>query len=152
MASRFALTIVILITGLVRVAEAQTGRLIGHINYPDAVQLGKTAVLEVTLEDVSDAATGVVIGTTRIPRPGQTPVMFSISYDAARVLPAHHYAVRALIVDAGATVLETDKPVRVLTQGTGSVAQVTLVQSDSRPNVEPAKQNLATKVVSALKT
>jgi uncharacterized lipoprotein YbaY len=60
-------------------AQAQTSRLMGQVSYPDRVQLGKTAVLEVTLVDVSDATgAGVVIATTRIPRPGQTPVIFSM--------------------------------------------------------------------------
>src|SRR4249920_2679340 len=89
-----------MVAALAGAAQAQTSRLMGQVSYPDRVQLGKTAVLEVTLEDVSDATgAGVVIATMRMPKPGQTPVIFSLEYDAARVKPTGRYAVRAHIVD-----------------------------------------------------
>ena len=77
-----------MVTALAGTAQAQTSRLQGQISYPDRVQLGKTAVLEVTLEDVSDpAGPAVVIATTRMPKPGQSPVIFSVEYDTARIKP-----------------------------------------------------------------
>jgi len=140
MVARIALSVA-LVTGLAGTAQVQTSRLQGQVSYPDRVQLGKTAVLEVTLEDVSDATgAAVVVGTVRMPKPGQTPVIFSIEYDTARVKPSGRYAVRARIVDAGATVLESATPVRVLTQGTGSIASVTLVQVEPKPNVPSAAE------------
>src|SRR6188768_15203 len=141
MVGRIALACVIVAT-VSGTAAAQTGRLMGHVSYPDRAKLTKTAVLEVTLEDVSDAsAAGVVIATTRIARPSQTPVMFAVEYDNARVVPTGRYAVRAQIVDGATTLFESAKSVRVLTQGTGSVASITLAEvapvATPSPIVEP---------------
>jgi uncharacterized lipoprotein YbaY/heat shock protein HslJ len=108
----------------------------GDVSYPASTQLARTAVLEVTLEDVSDANAPVVIGSTRVPRPGQGPILFTVPYDAGRVVPAGRYAVRAHIVDGATTLFESAKPVRVLTQGTGSFATITLVQPQPRPAAE----------------
>src|SRR4030095_5491076 len=102
MVARIALSFA-LVAAFAGNAAAQTSRLMGHVSYPAQVRLGKAAVLEVTLEDVSNAA-GVVIATTRIPKPGQTPVIFAIEYDAALVTPAGRYAVRAEMKDGAATV------------------------------------------------
>ena len=135
MVARITLIFVIA-AGLAGNAAAQTSRLVGHINFPEKTKLTRTAVLEVTLEDVSTDAGGVV-ASTRIPRPGQTPIMFYIEYDAARVVPARRYAVRAQIVDGAATLFESDKPVRVLTQGASSVATVTLVEAAPKPAPVP---------------
>ena len=60
-------------------------------------------------------------------RPGT--LLFTVIYAADRVVPAGRYAVRARIVDGATTLFESAKPVRVLTQGTGSVASITLVQA-----------------------
>src|SRR5262245_18719460 len=115
MSARIALTFALVTALAAGTAAAQTARLMGHVNYPDRAQVGRSAVLEVTLEDVSDAtAAGVVIATARIPRFGETPVMFALEYDAARVSPAGRYAVRAHIVDGAVTLFESAKPVRVL--------------------------------------
>ena len=137
MVGRIALAFVIVAT-ISGTAAAQTSRLMGHVSYPDVAPLAKTAVLEITLEDISDAtADGVVIATTRIARPGQTPVMFAVDYDAARVVPAGRYAVRAQIIDGATTLFESAKPVRVLTQGTGSVASIALAAVEA-PKTAPA--------------
>src|SRR4051812_24677421 len=99
MVARIALPFV-LIAALVGPAQAQTSRLMGQVSYPSHIQLGKTAVLELTLEDVSDASgAGVVIATMRVPKPGQTPVIFSLDYEPARVKPAGRYVLRARVVE-----------------------------------------------------
>lgn len=114
-------------------ATAQTSSLMGTVMYPDTVQLSRTAVLEITLEDVTVAAEGgpaVVIATERIARPGQSPVMFSLRFDGTKIVPAGRYAVRARIVDGAATLLMSARPSRVLSQGFGSVANLTLTKFD----------------------
>jgi len=123
-----------LTAALAGTANAQTSSLMGSIAWTERVDLTRTAVLEVTLEDVSaSSAPAVVVATTRIPRPGQSPVMFSLQFDSARVVPAGRYAVRAQIVDGAATLLSSAKPVRVLTQGAGSVASLTLTRPEPGP-------------------
>src|ERR1043165_3051428 len=107
MFARIALSFA-MVAVLAGTAQAQTSQLIGQVSYPDRVQLGKAAVLEVTLEDVSDATgAAVVIATTRMPKPGQAPVIFRVEYDATRVKPAGRYALHARIVDAGVTLFES---------------------------------------------
>ena len=141
MIARIGLSFAI-VAALTGPAQAQTSKLMGQVSYPDQMPLGKTAVLEVTLEDVSDPASNrIVIATTHVPKPGHTPVIFSIEYDAALVKPAGRYAVRAHIADAGTKVFETATPVRVLTQGTGTVANITLVPVESAVRRRNQRQN-----------
>lgn len=130
MFARIALSLA-LVAAFAGTAAAQA--LMGDVSYPASTQLTRTAVLEVTLEDVSDANAPVVIGSTRMPRPGQGPVLFTVAYDSGRVVPGGRYAVRAHIVDGATTLFESAKPVRVLTQGTGSFASITLVQPAPKP-------------------
>jgi uncharacterized lipoprotein YbaY/heat shock protein HslJ len=136
MIARLALSIA-LMTALAGTAAAQTSQLMVHVTYPGIGKLARTAVLEVTLEDVSDASAPAVVGRTRMPQPGQGPVLFALDYDTTRVVPAGKYAVRAHIVDGANTLLESAKPVRVLTQGTGSVASIALVQAEPKAVVVP---------------
>ena len=133
MFARIALSLA-MVAAFAGTAAAQA--LMGDVSYPASTQLTRTAVLEVTLEDVSDANAPVVIGSTRMPRPGQGPVLFTVAYDSGRVVPGGRYAVRAHIVDGATTLFESAKPVRVLTQGTGSFASITLVQPQPRPTAE----------------
>ncbi|HVQ42524.1 MAG TPA: YbaY family lipoprotein, partial [Vicinamibacterales bacterium] len=130
MIARIALSLAV-VTAFAGTAAAQA--LMGDVSYPAGTQLTRTAVLEVTLEDVSDANAPVVIASTRLPRPGQGPILFTVAYESGRVVPSGRYAVRAHIIDGATTLLESAKPVRVLTQGTGSFASITLVQPAPKP-------------------
>src|SRR6187551_1013750 len=90
-----SLAMVAVLTGTAH-AQTQASKVIGQVSYPDRGPLSKLAVLEVTLEDVSDpAVAGVAIATLRMPKPGQAPVIFSLDYDATRIKPAGRYALRA---------------------------------------------------------
>src|SRR5688572_27807675 len=116
MMARIALSLA-LVAALADTAAAQA--LMGQVSYPET-RLARTAVLEVTLEDVSDADAVAVVGSTRIPQPGQNPILFTVIYAPDRVVPTGRYAVRARIVDGAITLFESAKPVSVLTQGKGS--------------------------------
>jgi uncharacterized lipoprotein YbaY/heat shock protein HslJ len=137
MIARIALSLA-LVASLADTAAAQA--LMGQVSYPES-RLSRTAVLEVTLEDVSDANAAVVVGSTRIPQPGQGPTLFTVVYAPDRVVPAGRYAVRARIVDGATTLFESARPVRVLTQGTGSVASITLVQPAPLPVAETSPRD-----------
>ena len=137
MASRVCLTLglVALLTGT---AHAQTSSLMGTVVSPERIDLSRSAVLVVALEDVSAAdGPAVVIATERIPRPGQLPVMFSLRYEAAKVIPSGRYVVSARIVDGAATLFSSAAPARVLTQGHGSVANVVLAKVEPAPTPKP---------------
>lgn len=134
MVARFGLSLA-LIALFASTASAQAA-LITSVNYPDTVKLGRLAVLEVTLEDISDAGAPAVIASRRVPQPGTGPILLSVPYDAGRVLPARHYAIRAQIVEGANKIFESARPVRVLTQGTGSVASISLIQPEPTPAAE----------------
>jgi putative lipoprotein len=56
------------------------------------------AILEVTLLDTSRAdSPATVIATQKIPHPGNPPFRFTLTYDPAKIIPSHTYAVRATI-------------------------------------------------------
>lgn len=70
----------------------------GTAIYPDRMALPPGAVFEATLEEVlrHDLPAGT-IARTRISPPGRPPIAFTITYDPAKILPHHHYCVRARI-------------------------------------------------------
>lgn len=128
----------VLFAALTGEASAQESRLMGSASYPDDVKLTRTSVFVVTLEDVTDGQRpAVVVASARVVRPGPSPVIFSVAYDAARVVPSGRYNVRASIVDGAETIAESAKPVRVLTAGSGSVANLSLTPPAPPPPPTP---------------
>ena len=132
MVSRVCLTLG-LVVALVGSAQAQTGSLMVFVSYPERIE-SRTAVLEITLEDVTAPdAPAVVVATSRVSRPGQSPAMSSLRYDPASIVPSGRYAVRARIVDGTVTLFSTAAPAQVLTNGKGSVANLTLTKTEPLP-------------------
>jgi uncharacterized lipoprotein YbaY len=81
----------------------------GTAAYRELMALPPGAVLDATLEQVSEPdAKAVVIGSARIKQPGN-PTAFIIPYDAARIDPKGRYAVRARIVAGGRLLFATDQ-------------------------------------------
>jgi uncharacterized lipoprotein YbaY/heat shock protein HslJ len=133
MVTRVLLAAVALMAAFASPAIAQNSSLMGSISYPEQVGKSRTAILEVTLEDVSAGdGTAVVVATSRVVRPGPSPVMFSLPYDG-RVVPTNRYAVRARIIDGAATLFTSIRPVRVLTQGYGSFFALSLTTPEPVP-------------------
>lgn len=70
----------------------------GEVFYLQRIALPPTAILTVTLQDVSLAdAPAEVIDEQRGPVKAQVPLPFHLSYDPAQVKPGHRYAVSARI-------------------------------------------------------
>jgi uncharacterized lipoprotein YbaY/heat shock protein HslJ len=128
---------VIAILATVAVA-AQDAQVTGTLTYRERISLPPTAVVEVTLEDVSrvDVARDVV-ARAEIAWAGQSPIPFEIAYDAAAVDRSRRYGVRARIVDRGQVLFTAAQPALVITQGRGSVATVALTMV-SAPSAVPA--------------
>ncbi|MCQ6258949.1 YbaY family lipoprotein [Pseudomonas sp. Q11] len=77
---------------------ASKNSLDGEVFYLQRIALPPTAVLSVSLQDVSLAdAPAVVLDEQSGPVKGQVPLPFHLSYDPAQVKPGHRYAVSARI-------------------------------------------------------
>jgi uncharacterized lipoprotein YbaY len=110
--------------GIAHDATAQTIQ--GTATYREGIALPPSAVLEVTLEDVSRAdAPADTIARTRVAAPGNPPIAFAIAYDAARIRTDRRYVVRGRILVDGRLRLTTDTAAPVLTRG--SPSRVSLV-------------------------
>jgi uncharacterized lipoprotein YbaY/heat shock protein HslJ len=134
----------VVVVGMVAVlagdAHAQMSSVMASVSFPEAVK-SRTAVLEVTLEDVTAPdAPAVVVGTTRMPRPGQSPVMMSVPYDPSSITPSRRYVLRGRLLDGAVTVFSSATPVRVLTGGHGSVANLSLTKLEPVPVAAPVEQ------------
>ena len=102
------------------------GQVKGTATYRERIAMPPNAVFEATLEDVSKAdAPGEVIGQARIEQPGNPPIRFEITYEPARIISSHHYAVRGRILVGGKPFFITDRSYPVLSAGQGN--EVTLL-------------------------
>ncbi|TDR90094.1 putative lipoprotein [Enterovirga rhinocerotis] len=96
---------------LTEAAEAGTRFLDGRVIYRERMALPPSALVEVSLLDVSRAdARAVTLGRTTI-RPGrQAPIRYRLGYDDARILPGRSYALHARITAGGRLLfLSTDR-------------------------------------------
>lgn len=97
------------------VAPAPVSALEGTATWRERMALPPGAVLEATVEDVSQAdAPAEVLGRTRLENPGNPPVRFEIPYDPSLVDPARRYTVRARITVEGKPLFITDRHYPVL--------------------------------------
>ena len=124
------------------VVAAQTAQVTGTVTYRERIALPPTAVVEVTLEDVSrvDVASDV-IARSDIAWAGQSPIPFEIAYEPAAIDPSRRYGVRARIVDRGQVLFTTSRPVLVITQGRGLEATVPLTMI-AAPSVSPSVERM----------
>lgn len=99
--------------------ETQDNVVSGTVTYRTRMALPPTAVLTVSLLDVSRAdAAADVIARQQINTAGkQVPFDFSFAYDRTRIQERNRYAVRAEIRDGGRLLFTTDSNYPVITQG-----------------------------------
>ncbi|MEN2394663.1 YbaY family lipoprotein [Pseudomonas halotolerans] len=77
---------------------APTKSLNGEVFYLQRIALPATAILTVSLQDVSLAdAPAAILDQQSGPIKGQVPLPFKLSYDQSQVKPGHRYAVSARI-------------------------------------------------------
>ncbi len=126
----FRLAAVMMATALTVTLAAQSARVTGTVTYRERMAMPPSAMVEVTLEDVSRADVGApVIARTRIERPGQVPVAFSLEYDPKLISATRRYAVRARIIDGPVVLFSSTSTTLVLTQGQGSTADLVLTRT-----------------------
>lgn len=76
--------------------------IVGTATYRERVTLGREAVFEAELVDVSrHDVPSQVLARSRRERPGQIPIAFTIAYDPARVEAGRRYVVRTRVLEGG---------------------------------------------------
>ena len=106
----------------------------GTVTYRERIALPPTAVVEVTVADVSRAdAPAVVVGRQRIETPGQVPISFRVEYDPAAIDPRRRYAVRATIFNGADSMFTSTETTLVITQGHGMRADLLLRRVPASP-------------------
>ncbi len=99
-------------------APAKTAKVTGQVIYRERIMLAPPGVVTVTLADVSLAdAPAQVIDTQVITGVRAPPIAFSLSYDPAKIIPNHTYAVSARIEVDGKLRFITDTHHPVITNG-----------------------------------
>src|SRR5688500_11830147 len=122
---------------LPRLALAMLFGLIGHTamaqsiqgtaTYRERIALPPGAVFEVTLEDVSRAdAAASIIATTRVAKPGNPPIRFTLAYDPAKIVAANRYVIRARILLNDQLIFTTDTAQPVITRGSPTNVSILL--------------------------
>ncbi|MFO1210211.1 MAG: YbaY family lipoprotein [Amaricoccus sp.] len=107
---------------------AQT-HLVGTVDYSEELTLPPGAVLEVVLEDVTDAdAPAREVGHSTSPDPGSPPFAFDIAYDPAAIDPGRAYSVRAQVSVGRKLVFVSDGMNPVLTRGAPPTTAVRMIK------------------------
>jgi heat shock protein HslJ len=114
----------------------------GTATFRERMALPPAAVFEAVLEDVSRAdAPAATVARTRVASPGNPPIAFTIAYDPARILPEHHYAVRARILLDGKLLFASDTATPVITRGNPTSVSILLrrVRADQTGSGDPPR-------------
>lgn len=89
--------------------HAEEAVIAGSALYRERIALPGDAIFDATLEEFSQADTKAeVIGRVRVESPRQSPIKFSITYNAARIDPSLRYTVRAKIVHRDQVIFVAD--------------------------------------------
>jgi len=114
-------------------AEATAGTVSGTVSYLSRMALPASAIMEVRLQDVSQAdAPAKVIAKEEIALgERQVPIPFELKFDSRKIEPQHTYSVGASIVVNGELRFLSDKTYPVLTRGNPAHAEV-VVKAVSR--------------------
>lgn len=118
--------------------QTQDNVVSGTVTYRQRSALPETAVLTVSLLDVSRAdAPSTPIAQERIETAGkQVPFSFGFAYDRTKIQERNRYAVRAEIRDGERLLFTTDTSYPVITQGNPKTVEITVVPvgGGGRPN------------------
>ncbi|MEZ1316151.1 YbaY family lipoprotein [Pseudomonas fluorescens] len=89
---------IFLLTACQHPTPAPKASLKGEVFYLQRIALPPTAILSVSLQDISLAdAPAKVIDEQRGPVKGQVPLPFHLSYDPLKIEPNHRYSINARI-------------------------------------------------------
>ena len=89
--------------------ESANASVSGVVVFRERIGLTQESRLEVELSDVSLAdVPATVIATAVIDNPGQSPIAFSLEYDASLIDDRHSYSIGARVLDRGHLILVSD--------------------------------------------
>lgn len=110
----------------------------GTVKFRERIGLTPESRLELRLLDVSVAdVPAVEMVAESIENPGQSPIDFTIQYDAKLIDAAHRYSIGAKVFDRGRLILLSDTIVPVLTHGAAENPRIVVVrvsQSSAAPS------------------
>ena len=113
---------------------AATASISGTVSFRERVTLLPQDEVEIKLLDVSrQDAPAAVIAKQNITPQRQMPVPFKISYDPAKINPAHRYAVQARILRNGQVQFSNKAPCYVITHGHPNRVEVLLEKTETKP-------------------
>ena len=101
----------------------------GSIDCRQDLALHSNDVIDVVLLDFAARDAAAVITSQKITSPGQIPIPFKLTYDPARINPAHHYTVQARIMRNGEPAFINSAPCFVITHGYSNAARVIVEQT-----------------------
>ncbi len=105
--------------------------LVGTINYRDSNAIPADAIVTVQIENVTRPYYSVHNGSKQFRPSSGNSFPFEIAYDGAYINAQDTYQVRATITSSGRTIADTIQPQKVLTNGAGNQAQLTLASVNS---------------------
>lgn len=101
----------------------------GTVKFRERIGLTPESRLEIKLLDVSVAdAPAVEIAARAIDNPGQSPIGFTIQYDANLIDATHGYSIHAKVFDRGRLILLSDTIVPVLAHDAAENPRVVVVR------------------------
>lgn len=117
----------------------------GTASYRERIALPPNAVFEVRLEEATAPnAPAVVLGSARVDKP-QTPIAFSLGYDAARIQPGRRYLLRASIAADGRPLFAGEAPLP--TDGAQRVQMLLLSVAPAPAPKPPVLENTVWRLV-----
>jgi uncharacterized lipoprotein YbaY/heat shock protein HslJ len=115
------------------VVDEMTASITGTISYRERMALSDSAVIEISLQDVSRAdAAAETIAKQRITGPGQVPVHFTLPFDPLDIDERMSYSLLVRITDRGRLMFINDTSTPVLTRGAGNTVDMILVRVPSK--------------------
>jgi uncharacterized lipoprotein YbaY len=108
----------------------------GTAAYEARIPLPKTAVLEVTLEDVTLVDAPSTIASTRVSPLLGSPIAFTLTYDPQRIIHSHRYAVRGKVLVDAKPSLTSDATALVITYGSPTTVALMLRTAIANPKAD----------------
>ena len=110
----------------------------GTVVFRERIGLTQESRLELELKDVSLSDTPArVIATAAIDNPGQSPIAFTIEYDAQQIDERHSYSIGARVLDRGQLILVSDSISPALTRNAPAEAKVFVVRVSQNKYDQP---------------
>ena len=110
----------------------------GTVVFRERIGLTPESRMEVELKDVSlSDVLATVVATAAIDHPGQSPIAFTIEYDASQVDDRHSYSIGARVLDRGQLILVSDSISPALTRNAPAEVKVFVVRVSQNKYDQP---------------